>query len=235
MRNTSSKLFFSLFFPTLFVIILWIVKFVEVTENISFAAYGIHPRTVHGLIGIFAAPLLHGDFDHLMSNTIPLIILGPIIFYFYRTIAFQVFVWVYVMTGVWVWVAARDFYHIGASGIVYGFISFLFFSGVFRKDARLLGLSLFVTFLYGSAIWGIFPIQPGISFESHLLGALAGLITAYHFRREGPVSKKYDLGNDDENELIDVSGEQEFSSEEALPPPMQLYYTYIEKKKEENE
>lgn len=197
MRNTTSKIFFSVFYPGLFIIILWGVKLFERIDHVNLSWYGLYPRTFHGLLGIITAPLLHSDYPHLISNTLPLLILGSIIFFFYRPIAFQVFFWVYFMTNLWVWTAARDAYHIGASGIIYGFVTFLFFSGIFRKDTRLLSLSLFVVFLYGSTIWGIFPIQHGISWESHLMGAFAGFFTAFYFRKEGPLPRKYDLDEDD--------------------------------------
>ncbi len=188
--------------------------------------------------------------NHLFSNTVPLLILGSVMFYFYRPIAFQVFFWVYLMTGIWVWVAARDAYHIGASGLVYGFLTFLFFSGVFRKDTRLLSISLFVAFLYGGTMYGILPITKGISWESHLMGSLAGLVTAYHFRKEGPIARKYDLGDDEENEAIDVSYDGEHTDTTTiqmdipaentgniLPPQnnITVNYTFIpkENKKEE--
>lgn len=232
MRNTTSKLFFSFLYPTLFVAVLWGIKLFEVVEQVNFSWYGIYPRKTSGLIGIVTAPLLHGDFPHLISNTLPLMVLGPIIFYFYRSIAFNVFFWVYLMTGVWVWAAGANGYHIGASGIIYGFITFLFFSGVFRKDTRLLALSLFVTFLYGGAIWGIFPLQIGVSWESHMLGSLAGVITAYNFRNEGPPPRKYDFGDDEENEKIDVSGDDQYLPEEEPQNPPTITYTIIEKDKE---
>lgn len=231
MRNTSSKIFYSILYPILFALILWGVKFFEVAEDINLSWYGLYPRSIHGLLGIFTSPLLHADFAHLISNTLPLIILGAIICFFYRSIAFQVFFWVYLMTGIWVWAAGRESYHIGASGIIYGFVTFLFFSGIFRKDTRLLALSLFVTFLYGGTVWGILPIQNGISWESHLLGALAGLITAYNFRKEGPPPRKYDLGNDEENELIDVSGDEEFLEAEPKTD-LKIEYTLVTKDKE---
>ena len=232
MRNTTSKLFFSLFYPVLFVSLLWVIKLYERVNHIELYMYGMYPRRISGLIGIITAPLLHADFSHLISNTLPLLVLGPIIFYFYRPIAFQVFFWVYLMTGVWVWAAGSDNYIIGASGLVYGFITFLFFSGIFRKDTRLMALSLFVTFLYGSAIWGILPIQKGISWESHMLGSLAGLITAYNFRKEGPPSKKYDFGDDEENEKMDVSGDEQYSIEPEPPDTLNINYTFVEKDKE---
>lgn len=205
MRNTTSKIFFSILYPSLFLLLLWTIKIFEIVENINLSWYGLYPRTFHGLLGIITSPLLHGDFSHLLSNTLPLFILGSVMFYFYRPIAFKIFFWVYFITGIWVWAAARDAYHIGASGLIYGFVSFLFFSGVFRKDTRLLSISLFVIFLYGSTVWGMLPLKEGISWESHLLGALAGLITAYHFKKEGPIARKYDLGDDEENEKFDVT------------------------------
>lgn len=218
MRNTKSKLFFSILYPSLFVLAIWGIKLFELAQNISLFTFGLFPRTFHGLLGIITSPLLHSDFNHLIANSPSLIILGAVILYFYRPIAFQIFFWVYLMTGFWVWTLARDAYHIGASGIIYGFVTFLFFSGVFRKDSRLLSLSLFVVFLYGSTLWGVLPLKSGMSWESHLLGALAGTLTAYYFRKEGPVSQKYDLGEEEENEKIDVTGFGEsFESQDKNP------------------
>ncbi len=236
MRNRSSKLFFSLLYPTLFVAILWVIKLFEMAFDYNFFWYGLYPRSFHGLIGIVTAPLLHANLSHLTSNSLPLIILGAMMFFFYRPIAFQVFFWVYLMTGVWVWAAARSSYHIGASGILYGFVTFLFFSGIFRKDVRLMALSMFVVFLYGGMVWGILPIIPGVSWESHLLGSLAGVITAYNFRKEGPAPKKYDWGTDEENELIDVSGDQSFepSTDNNSTEQLNVHYTYKEKDKPNN-
>ncbi len=234
MRNTTSKLFFSILYPSLFLLILWGVKLFETVERVNLSWYGLYPRTIHGLFGIITSPLLHADFTHLLANSAPLLILGAIILYFYRPIAFQIFFWVYLMTGIWVWAIGRNAYHIGASGIIYGFITFLFFSGIFRKDTRFLALSMFIVFLYGGSVWGILPLKSGMSWESHLLGSLAGLITAYHFRKEGPPSRKYDLGDDDENEKIDVSGEFD-----PFPPPDEntpsepvITYKYVPKEEE---
>lgn len=232
MRYKSSKILHSLFYPLLFVALIWSVKLFENLTGISMVWYGIYPRTLHGLIGIITSPLIHGDYSHLFSNTVPLIVLGGIMFFFYRPIAFQVFFWIYLMTNIWVWAAARDSYHIGASGILYGFLCFLFFSGLFRKNPQLLALSLFVTVLYGSMVWGVLPIKNGMSWESHLLGSLAGIITAYHFRKEGPKEKKYDWGSDEENEMIDVSGEQMSDDIETPNDTVQINYTYKENEKE---
>ena len=208
MKTNNPKLFFSVLYPTLFVALLWFIKLVETAENISLASYGLYPRTIHGLLGIITSPLLHADFSHLFANSIPLLILGSVILYFYRSIAFQIFLWVYLMTGLWVWVAARNAYHIGASGIIYSFVTFLFFSGLFRKNTSLLAISMFVVFLYGSTAWGILPLKNGTSWESHLLGSLAGLIAAYFYRNEGPENQKYELDDDEEIDPESYKGDE---------------------------
>ncbi len=230
MRNKTSKFFISVLYPVIFVMILWGIKLFEIADNTDLSWYGLYPRTIHGLLGILTAPLLHANFEHLISNTLPLLILGSIIFFFYRSIAFQVFFWVYLMTGLWVWAAARDAYHIGASGLIYGFVTFLFFSGIFRRDTRLMALSLFVVFLYGGTVWGIFPIQKGVSWESHMLGSLAGLITAFYFRKEGPLPRKYDFGDEEEEEDIDYS--ESIENVENSESDISINYNFIPKEDE---
>ena len=195
----KKKIIRSILYPSLFVTILWVVKLMEIGFDINFTQFGLYPRAYKGLFGIITCPLIHASFGHLFSNSVPLLVLGAMTFYFYRPIAFSVFFWVYLMSGVWLWAAGREAYHIGASGLVYGFASFLFFSGIFRKERTLMVLSLIVVFLYGSMIWGIFPIKPQISWESHLLGSIAGIATAFYFRKEGPQAKKIEWKDDDDD------------------------------------
>ncbi len=190
----------SILYPGLFVLLLWFVKLVEISLDINLVQFGLYPRAYKGLLGILTCPLIHSTWNHLYSNSIPLLVLGAITFYFYRPIAFSIFFWVYLMSGVWLWAAGREAYHIGASGLVYGFVSFLFFSGVFRKERSTMVLSLLVVFLYGSLVWGVFPVNTDVSWESHLLGAAAGLITAFYYRKEGPQKKEIEW---DENEEDD--------------------------------
>jgi membrane associated rhomboid family serine protease len=172
----------SLLFPFLFVGILWIVKLVEVYQNADFGVYGNLPRSISGLKGIVLSPLIHGNYRHLISNSLPLLILGIITFNFYRKIAFEIFFWVYLISGICVWIVGEDAYHIGASGLVYGFASFLFFSGMFRKEITALILSILVAIVYGGIIWGIVPGEPGVSWQTHLYGAIAGGMCAYFYR-----------------------------------------------------
>lgn len=182
MKSDLVKFKDSVFYSLAFIALLWIVKAIEFSVSGDFGDYGILPRKISGAIGIITGPLIHGDINHLFSNTIPLLILGIGVIYFYNKIAFEVIALIYLMTGVWVWIAAREAYHIGASGIVYGLVSFLFFSGVFRKDPKSIAVSLVVTFLLGGMIYGIFPTNENISWESHLLGSFAGVFCAFYFR-----------------------------------------------------
>jgi membrane associated rhomboid family serine protease len=189
--------------PLLLPIILWVVHLLSLLFNEDLSKLGLLPRNLLGLLGIFTSPLIHADFSHLISNTIPLIILGWIIFSFYQKLSYLLIVFIYFFTGLLVWIFARQVYHIGASGVVYGFVSFLFFSGIFRRDNTSIALALVITFLYGGLVWGMIPGWKGISWESHLFGAITGLVAAYLFRKIDPPSKKYDW--EDEPDDFDVN------------------------------
>ena len=183
----------SIFYTMTFVGVLWMIRIIESTLAFDLGVLGIHPRSLTGTVGIITGPLVHGDFHHLMSNSLPLIFLGIGVFYFYHKIALEVFFGIYFFTSFWVWIVARDAYHIGASGIVYGLASFLLFSGFFRKDSRSIAISLIVIFLYGGMAYGLFPMNDEVSWESHLLGSVAGLVMAFLYRAhrlstdDGPV------------------------------------------------
>jgi membrane associated rhomboid family serine protease len=174
----------SVFITLAFVGVLWCVKSWEYATSVDLSFLGIYPRTLKGSLGIVTSPFIHGDIQHLLSNTFPLAVLGVSLFFFYRKIAFEVFVIVYLSTGFWVWTTARPAFHIGASGIIYGLVSFLFFFGLIKRDARSLAVSMIVVFLYHGLFAGIFPFSDQISWESHLFGGLSGLFCAIHFRNK---------------------------------------------------
>lgn len=202
LKNDKDKIKSSFFYSGCFVISLWIIQFLQWAMSLSFASLGILPRKTEGLLGILTSPLVHADFGHLISNSLTLFLLFFGILYFYRSSAVKVFFIIYIFDGLLVWLFARQSYHIGASGLVYGFAAFLFFSGVFRKDKRSISLSLLVVFLYGGMVWGILPVKPEISFESHLFGALVGIICSFIFRKKDPPpvyewEKETDDGDDD--------------------------------------
>lgn len=200
-KETGKKIFkYSLILPLIFVGILWLVKLTENLLNLDFTTFGILPLHREGLPGILLSPFIHGSYEHLMSNSIPFLILTFALLYFYRQLAYRIFFLIYILSGICVWLGGRESWHIGASGIVYGLASFLFFSGAFRKDANLLTIGIIVVFLYGSMFWGIFPIKPEISWESHLWGSASGLMLAFYYRHQGPVRPKASWENEPEEE-----------------------------------
>ena len=184
MRQLEYKIFKKGTYYTLsFILLLWAIKSLEWSQDFDLGQYGIFPRTLKGSLGILTAPLIHGDIFHLLSNTLPLIVLGIGLFYFYHKIALEVVFWIYLASGFWVWIIGRDAYHIGASGLVYGILSFLFFGGLLRKNPRSLSISMVVFFMYGGMIYGLFPGDDNISWESHLMGTMAGAFCAFYFRK----------------------------------------------------
>ena len=201
------KEFFQVFLNSLWIIFflafVWIVHIVQLTFQLNFTEFGILPRSFFGLIGIITSPLIHSlrDINHIINNSFPFLILGWTLFYFYKPIAWRVLLQSWFYTGVFVWISARNAYHIGLSGVIYSLLFFIFFSGVFRKDKRLLTVALFVVFLYGSMVWGIFPYDWTISFESHLFGALTGIILAYFSRKEESTFKSQKTQWEIEEEL----------------------------------
>lgn len=184
-----------------FTIALWLIKIVEVLLGARLYKYGIYPGQLSGLTGVFWAPLIHSSFSHLFANTAPLLILGTALLYGYPKSAKIVIPAIYIATGLGVWFFARQTYHIGASGLTFGFMFFVFTIGAIRWDRRAIALSMVVFFLYGSMIWGIFPNEPGISFESHFFGALTGIILAILLRNHDPnlPEKKYNWEEDEED------------------------------------
>lgn len=184
--NEKKKFLQSLIFPAFFLIIIWLVKLTEIVFDINFVYLGLYPLKWRGLIGIITAPLIHADLRHLFDNSIPVFLLSLAVFYFYSPVAYKVFFLSWIITGILVWIGGRSSYHIGASGLVYGFASFLFFSGIIRNSINLLAISLLVVFLYGGLVWGIFPFDYKISWESHLFGALTGVFLALAYRHYGP-------------------------------------------------
>ncbi len=167
----------------LFVALMWAVYIARIYYLPNWAFLGIFPRTEIGLLGILCAPLLHGSPLHLVSNTFPILILGTTMYFFYPRAADRIFFLSYIGTNILVWIFARPSIHIGASGVVYGIAFFLFFIGFFRKDFMSIVISLTMAALYGGIIYGIFPGEAYVSWESHFFGALVGLGCSFYFRR----------------------------------------------------
>ena len=200
----QKRLGLSMLIPGVFVFLMWLVKIIEVLFDLDLSRFGIYPLSLEGLPGIIFSPFIHANFGHLFNNSLPLFFLGTALFYFYSEIAVKVSLWTYFLTGLLVWLAGRSAWHIGASGLIYGLASFLFFSGIIRRYFRLIALSLLIVFLYGSMVWGIFPnIYKDVSWESHMLGFISGILLAVVYRNEGPRQPVIEWPDEDEETDID--------------------------------
>lgn len=194
---------------TAIILLMWIVKLTEINFEIELSHFGIVPWKKEGLTGIITAPFLHKDLMHLFNNSLPLFIGLISLKYFYPRSATKIILLIWVLTGFFTWLIASHGIHIGASGIVYGCLSFLFFGSLFSGNNNFFAFSLVLIFLYGAMIWGIVPLRQEalISWESHLSGAVAGFINAILFRKSGPPKTVYDWELDEEN-LDELSDEE---------------------------
>ena len=173
-----------------FVLLLWLLKLVEYLGGFDLAQFGIYPRRADGLTGVLLAPFIHGSVAHLFANTAPILVMGTMLLYGYPRAAKVLLPAVYLGGGVAVWLFAREAYHIGASGLAFGMLFFVFTIGVLRWERRTMAISLLVFFLYGSMISGVIPGEQEISFESHLSGALIGILLAFLLRHRDPESPR---------------------------------------------
>ncbi len=244
-----------------FLLLIWVIFYIDIHYKLSLNQFGLRPHTFFGLAGILTMPLLHGDLGHIASNSIPLLVLGTFLFYYYKEIAFKVFFISYISSGILVWLFARNgdlSVHIGASGLIYALAGFLFFSGILRKNKALFGVTLLITFLYGTIIWGVFPSEfqkaihynensNHISWEGHLFGFLSGIFLSYLYRNIGTQEPKYswDYNNDadvdesnpywlvDENENP-TEGKKEDLLKNTSDNPYTVNYTFVPKKEDKN-
>lgn len=181
-----------------FVAMIWLVHGVATVVDWDPAPLGVRPGLAAGLPGILTAPLVHGSWGHLISNTLPLLILGTALIYGTPQAARIAIPVIWLGSGLGVWLFARETVHIGASGLTYGLMFFLFTIGVLRRDRQSIALTLLTFFLYGGMIWGVFPLAAGISFEYHLFGAIAGILCAFLLRYRDPLPERQRYDWEDE-------------------------------------
>ena len=175
-----------------FVALVWLIYLIGWSLALGLERFGVRPRELAGLPGILLAPLLHGGFAHLIANSLPLLVLGTGMLHLYPNSALKVIPAVYLGPGIAVWLFASASVHVGASGLVYGLVSYIFVAGLIRRDTRAIAASLLVCFLYGTLVWGVLPIKAGVSWETHLAAALIGLVLAIALRRlDIPPRKRY--------------------------------------------
>jgi len=193
--------------PVLFVVIIWIIYWIEINFSMNFNKFGVYPRTFKGLRGVLLTHFIHSDTSHLFNNSVPILVLMTALFSFYKDLALKVLIIGGLLSGLLTWIIARDAYHIGASGIVYLLFSFVFFSGIIRRHYRLIAVSLVVIFLYGSMVWYVLPIKEGMSWEGHLSGFIMGIVLALIYRKIGIVKEEFEFSKTDFDLLFDENGQ----------------------------
>lgn len=191
-----------------FVAVLWLVQLMHWGMDLDPRPFGLQPRDWAGLVGIVTAPLVHADFTHLVANSVPLAAVGAVMIYLYPHSTLRVLPAVYLGSGVLVWLFGRDSVHLGASGLVYGLVSYVFLAGVLRRDRRAVAASLLVAMIYGSLAWGVLPIDPRASWETHLAASAIGAVMALLLRRlDVPPRKRYAWEDEVEQDPADAGGD----------------------------
>lgn len=205
----DSRLRFAIILSCAFAAFLWWIHFLSWGFGWDLWRLGVQPQRLAGLIGILTAPFIHGDWEHLIANTLPVIILGSFLIYGHRISWPWALGLIWMISGSGVWLFGRGTVHYGASGIAHGLMFYLFVMGIFRRDRLAMAISMATFFLYGSMVITIFPREPGISWESHMFGAIGGLIAALLFFRldPRPPVKTYSWEQEPEDEEDPVIGD----------------------------
>jgi membrane associated rhomboid family serine protease len=180
----------SILVATSFAALLWGLKLYELIFGVDLYQLGVYPRAQSGLLGIVTAPLIHGSWQHVIGNTLPTVFLGSMLIYGYPRSRFWALTGIWLLSGAGVWLFARGSYHFGASGLTHGMFFYLFVGGILRRDKRSAALLMLAFYMYGGMLLTILPRDPGVSFESHLFGAIAGAVCAYAFRNWDPKPRR---------------------------------------------
>lgn len=191
-----------------FVALLWLIHLMNWAADLDPSPFGIRPRQLAGAPGILTAPLVHGDFAHLVANSAPLAVVGTAMLFLYPNASLRVLPAIYLGPGIAVWLFGRDSAHLGASGLVYGLVAYVFVAGLLRRDRRAIAASLVVAFMYGSLAWGVLPTREPVSWETHLAAALIGVASAFALRRlDVPPRKRYAWEDEDGESSDDARSE----------------------------
>lgn len=199
MKEDKNSFWKNLLLVFALVAVLWIVFLLQFFGIINTDAYGNWPHHIEGLKGIIFSPFIHGSFEHLISNTLPILVLLTVLLNAYPSTALYVLVFIHITSGSLVWLLApENGVHIGISGIIYGIAGFLVASGIFRKDRTSITISILVVLTYGSMVIGFIP-QQGVSWQSHLYGAISGVVIAFLFRKKAlPPLHEFELEKTEE-------------------------------------
>lgn len=211
----NRRFYYAAFFPFIISFLMVLIFLFERGMSWDLTKFGIEPRNIKSLPYIFFTLFIHANVEHLVNNVMAFLVLSVCLYYFYSPIANKILIYSVILSGIILWIIGRESYHIGASGVIFSFSFFLFFSGIIRKHIPLIAISLIVVFLYGNNVWNMFPWLPNdpISWEGHLAGAITGFLLSIIFKKEGP-QKPEKIWEDDEieeddawktNEEIDMS------------------------------
>lgn len=171
------------FWLTILLAVIWAVQGLNLITGYALNAwFGLIPRSISGLDGVVLMPLLHGSLHHAAANSAPLLVLGGLLTLTAPRLVLQASGLVIVLGGLGVWLFGASANHVGASGLIFGWFGFLLTRGLIEKRPLPLLAAVGVVFLYGTMVWGILPGQPGVSWEAHLFGGLAGLFAGYALR-----------------------------------------------------
>jgi membrane associated rhomboid family serine protease len=224
-------------YPLLVLMAMWIVYWGEYVAAEDLTSFGIQPRTIKGLFGIMIAPLLHSkiDVNHIVNNSFPIVILFVALLYFYREIALKVFFWIWILSGLGTWIIGIDSksIHIGMSSVIYGLTVFIFYSGIRSKNKQLQIISLLTVLVYGSLVWGVFPMENHVSWEGHLSGAVSGVILSMVYQDEIKEETRISIKLTQKIQSPELKNLKDtYQSNVSTTSNQQSYYSYSIKKKE---
>lgn len=191
-RNKLDFRLSTLAYPLALIMLIWFVFWLQIRVSYKIKFLAIYPLEISGLKGVLFSPFIHSDIYHLYHNSLPLFILTLALFYFYRDLAWKIIIWGILCSGLLTWIIGRPSYHLGASGLIYVLVSFIFFKGIQVSNYRFIALSLLVVFLYGSMIWYVFPLDEKISWEGHLSGFIIGTLFSFIFKSKSIKKERYD-------------------------------------------
>jgi membrane associated rhomboid family serine protease len=220
-KRLSQSILYSIFV----IIILWCLKSAEILFGLNLSFMGLVPLEFSGMLGILTAPLVHGSLEHIFNNTFAILILASVLYYGYPKSWWKVLSLVWVLSGLGVWLFARQANHIGASGITHGLFFFLFVVSIFRRDKSSVAIMMIAFLLYGGMTMTIFPREEGISFEYHFFGALAGVIAALIWRESDPIPavKRYEWEENDTEDDMKIGEEWQVDEPPEHEDPPRLH------------
>jgi membrane associated rhomboid family serine protease len=160
------------------VVLAWAVELVNLLLGHQLNVFGIRPRTLPGLVGVLLHPFLHGGIGHVLLNTLPFVILGWLVILNGTRTFVRVSIFVILVSGGAIWLFGRPAFHVGASGLIFGYFGFLIAHAWYTRSLGPILVALFAVSLYGGLLWGAFPVNPHVAWEGHLFGFLAGILAA---------------------------------------------------------